>query len=41
MVVSTADDLGTQNSLLVSLEMYKELIWPYHKKLFEFIKKRA
>ena len=41
MVVSTADDLGTQNSLLVSLKMYKELIWPYHKKLFEFIKKRA
>lgn len=41
LVVSTADDLGSQNSLLVSLEMYKELIWPYHKKLFDFIRKKA
>jgi uroporphyrinogen decarboxylase len=41
MIVSTADDLGTQNSLLVSLDLYKELIWPYHKRLFTFIKKHA
>ncbi len=41
LVVSTADDLGTQTGLLVSLDMYKELIWPYHKKLFEFIKRTA
>ena len=41
MIVSTADDLGTQNSLLVSLDLYKELIWPYHKSLFTFIKKQA
>jgi uroporphyrinogen decarboxylase len=41
LVVSTADDLGTQKSLLVSPESYKELIWPYHKKLFQFIKKKA
>jgi uroporphyrinogen decarboxylase len=41
MVVSTADDLGTQTSLLVSLDMYKEQIWPYHKRLFDFIKKEA
>jgi uroporphyrinogen decarboxylase len=41
MVVSTADDLGSQNGLLVSLDMYKKLIWPYHKKLFEFLKKEA
>jgi uroporphyrinogen decarboxylase len=34
LVVSTADDLGSQNSLLVSLDLYKELIWPYHKRLF-------
>ncbi|MDZ7838088.1 MAG: hypothetical protein U5N58_09115 [Actinomycetota bacterium] len=38
LVVSTADDLGNKDSLLVSLQLYKELIWPYHKKLFEFIK---
>jgi uroporphyrinogen decarboxylase len=41
VVISTADDLGAQNGLLVSLEMYRNLIWPYHKKLFEFIKKKA
>ena len=41
MVASTADDLGTQTSLLVSLDMYKAQIWPYHKRLFDFIKKKA
>ena len=41
LVISEADDLGTQNGLVCSLELYKKLIWPYHKKLFEFIKKRA
>ena len=40
-VVSTADDLGSQRGLLVSLQLYKKLIWPYHKRLFEFIKKKA
>jgi len=41
LVVSTADDLGSQKGLLVSLELYKEMIWPYHKRLFKFIKKKA
>ncbi|MHC4483357.1 MAG: uroporphyrinogen decarboxylase family protein [Planctomycetota bacterium] len=41
LVVSTADDLGGQRGLLVSLELYKEMIWQYHKRLFEFIKKKA
>ncbi|MBT3244142.1 MAG: hypothetical protein HN352_13420 [Bacteroidetes bacterium] len=41
MVASCADDLGTQTGLLISLDMYKEQIWPYHKRLFEFIKKKA
>lgn len=41
LVVSTADDLGSQTGLLVSFDLYKELIWPYHKRLFEFIKKKA
>jgi uroporphyrinogen decarboxylase len=41
LVVSTADDLGGQRGLLVSLELYREMIWPYHKRLFEFIKKKA
>ena len=41
LVISCADDLGGQNGLLVSLRMYREMIWPYHKKLFEFIKSKA
>ena len=40
-VVSTADDLGTQTGLLVSMEMYRKLIYPYHRKLFAFIKKAS
>ncbi len=41
LVVSMADDLGAQNSLLVSLETYKEQIWPFHKRLFDFVKSKA
>jgi uroporphyrinogen decarboxylase len=41
LVISEADDLGQQSSLLISLRMYKELIWPYHKRLFEFVKQKA
>jgi uroporphyrinogen decarboxylase len=41
IIVSEADDLGGQDGLLVSLGMYKELIWPYHKRLFEFLKAKA
>jgi len=41
LVISEADDLGGQDGLLVSLDMYKRLIWPYHRKLFEFIRKKA
>lgn len=41
LVASCADDLGTQSSLLVSLDLYKEMIWPYHKRLFHFIKEKA
>ncbi|MFO7615985.1 MAG: uroporphyrinogen decarboxylase family protein [Bacteroidales bacterium] len=41
VVISCADDLGTQESLLVSLDLYKDIIWPYHCRLFRFIKERA
>lgn len=41
LVASCADDLGTQSSLLVSLDLYKEMIWPYHQRLFHFIKEKA
>lgn len=41
LVISEADDLATQNSLLCSEELYKRIVHPYHKKLFSFIKKKA
>ncbi|HHV99221.1 MAG TPA: hypothetical protein GXX36_06575 [Clostridiaceae bacterium] len=41
LIVSEADDLATQNSLLCSVDLYKKIVHPYHKKLFEFIKKKA
>jgi uroporphyrinogen decarboxylase len=41
VIISCADDLGAQDSLLVGLDLYKEMIWPYHKRLFEFLKKKA
>jgi uroporphyrinogen decarboxylase len=41
MIVSEADDLASQNCLLVSPDLYRKLIKPRHTKLFAFIKKHA
>ena len=41
LIVSMADDLGSQNSLLVDLDTYKEQIWPFHKRLFDFVRSKA
>lgn len=41
LIISEADDLATQNSLLCSEELYRKIVHPYHKRLFSFIKKRA
>lgn len=41
LVVSMADDMGSQNSLLVDLETYKKQIWQFHKRLFDFVKSKA
>ena len=41
LLVAEADDLGTQERLLVSPKMYRKYIKPRHKKLVEFIKSRA
>ena len=41
LVISEADDLATQRSLLCSPRMYKQMVHPYHKQLFSFIKERA
>ena len=40
-VVSECDDLGSQNSPLISLDMYRKYIKPRQKVLFSFIKKKA
>ena len=35
------DDLGTQNGPMLSPEVYREMIWPYQKRLFGFIKSKT
>ena len=34
------DDLGTQTSLMMSIPVYREMIKPYHTRMFQFIKKK-
>lgn len=41
LIVAEADDLATQNSQLCSLDLYREMISPYHKRLFDHIKSEA
>lgn len=41
MMISEADDLASQNCLLVSPDLYRKLIKPRHTRLFAFIKQRA
>jgi len=41
LVVAEADDLATQNSLLISKDMYRKIIKPRHKRLCEAIRKAA
>lgn len=41
LLISEADDLGSQDRLLISHEMYRKLIKPRHKKLIDFIKRKA
>jgi uroporphyrinogen decarboxylase len=40
-IIRELDDLGSQQGLLISPEMYREFIKPREKKLFEFIKRKA
>jgi len=40
-VILVNDDLGTQQGPMMSLDTYQEMIWPYQKKLFEYIKRKA
>lgn len=34
------DDLGTQKSTQLSVEMYREMIKPYHSKIYQFVRKK-
>ena len=36
-VVVESDDIGTQTSLLISPQMYRKIIKPYHKRILDFI----
>jgi len=40
-VIMVMDDLGGQNGPLISLEMYRELIKPIHKRQWKFIKENT
>ena len=41
MLIAEADDLGSQDRLLISPKMYRRFIKPRHKKLVDFIKSHA
>lgn len=40
-IISFGDDLGTQNGPMISPEMYKEMIFPRQKKLFQRVKEKT
>lgn len=40
-VVLVNDDLGTQHGPMLAPQTYRETIWPYQKRLFEFIKRKS
>ena len=40
-IIEIEDDLGTQNSLMISPKSYRSIIKPKHKEFVEFIKKKS
>ncbi|MCF6334942.1 MAG: hypothetical protein L3J12_04315 [Spirochaetales bacterium] len=36
-VIIFSDDLGMQTAPMISPEMYKELVFPWHKKIFDYV----
>jgi uroporphyrinogen decarboxylase len=40
-MVEMADDIGGQNNLLLSPDLYREMILPYYKELLDFIKSKT
>ncbi len=41
VVVTTGTDFGTQNSLFISIESYRDLFKPYHKRLNDLIHRKS
>jgi uroporphyrinogen decarboxylase len=39
-VIIFGDDLGTQNNSMISPDMYREIFFPRHKEVFEFVKRK-
>jgi uroporphyrinogen decarboxylase len=37
-VIQFGDDLGMQGAPLLNPDMYREIFWPYHKRLFTFVR---
>ena len=37
-VIQFNDDLGTQGSLLISRQMYREFVKPFHKRMFSYVR---
>ena len=37
-VIQFNDDLGTQNTLLISPQMYREYVKPYHMRMFQYVR---
>lgn len=40
-VAVQADDLGTQESTMISPQMYRDIVKPLHKKVFQFVKDKS
>ena len=40
-IIKIGDDLGTQNSLMISPKMYRQILKPFHADLISFIKERT
>ena len=40
-IIKIGDDLGTQDSLMISLGMYREMLGPIHAEFIRFIKERT
>jgi uroporphyrinogen decarboxylase len=41
LIVSESDNIAAARGPMISLEMYRQLIAPRHRRLFEFVKRRA